>query len=467
MGIEIYSKDIIKGLLFSVFEYDGPTPIVCFPESMSDLDKINISMKTISLLMGERTYQDGEILDSIKYFGILPFPDLKVTALTYFFLLHDEDARGQAKASTISLLVQSNYSAVLYENMKDLSLYFSETADQITNKNYLQNSKELLTSLLEKIDKFVSNINAPLSSSRKFKLLFTGLDASGKTSYLRAIKQKYSELTGVKPTKGIEREENRILGRNLLEWDVGGQLKYRKNFLKQADLYLYDTNLLNYLIDVRDDTRYGEAIEFLLQILTIFRSFKQYPPIILNFHKVDPDIKEDPTLVKNIQILKQQILKITQDFTVKFFNTSIFEPYSLNKAFSEGISLMSPNRKILRGQLKWFAQEIGAESVLLINENSIIISDYSKDQITGKVSEMSAPHFQNLYRTFSDFKLLKQNRAFWHMDNEVISFYKLTLKNIVVYLLCLAEDKKNIVTKFQKLLPKFEEKISALIETYL
>ncbi|WP_457917719.1 ADP-ribosylation factor-like protein [Candidatus Lokiarchaeum ossiferum] len=441
--------------------------MVTFPEDMSEIHKINISMKTISLLMGEQIYQEGQVFDSIKYFGILPFPDLCLTGLTYFFLIHDKEARGQAKASTISILVDENHAAFLYENMKDLSIYFSETADKITHDNYLKDSKEFMVELLEKVDKFVSNVNSPISNARKLKLLFTGLDASGKTSYLRAIKQRYSELTGIKPTKGIERSQDQMLGQSLLEWDVGGQLKYRQNFLKQADLYLFDTNLLNFLIDIRDETRYVEALEFLFQILNIFRSFKQHPPIVVNFHKADPDIKEDHELTKKIELLKNRILENSKDFRVKFFNTSIFNAYSLNKSFSEGISLMSPNREILREQLKWFAQEINAQALLLINENSVILSDFSTNKVSSQVSEMSAPHFQNLFKTFSEFRLLKHNTATWQMDNDIITFYKLPLNNIDVYLLCLLRNQDTEINNINQLMPEFKNRINSLIETYL
>ena len=60
-------KGIVSGLIFSVFETVGPTPVVCFPEDMDDLSQLAIAMKSISLLMGESVYQEGEQLDSIKY----------------------------------------------------------------------------------------------------------------------------------------------------------------------------------------------------------------------------------------------------------------------------------------------------------------------------------------------------------------------------------------------------------------
>lgn len=125
----------------------------------------------------------------------------------------------------------------------------------------------------------MNKVRTPISSERNLKILFTGLDASGKTSYLRAIKQKYSELTNIKPTRGVDRYEEQILGKDLMEWDVGGQIKYRQFFLKQADLYLFDTNLLFFLVDMRDSKRFPEMYEFLVKL---FQSWK----LLISIHQL-------------------------------------------------------------------------------------------------------------------------------------------------------------------------------------
>ena len=318
-------KDIIAALIMSTFDVDGPVPKVCFPDTMDYSNQLLVAMKTISLLMGEQVYQEGKLFDSIKYFGILPFPDLDFTALTYFFLIGDESARGKAKASTISLLVNDRNASFLYENMKQLSIYLAETANSISNSPEEENYHLEMASLLEKLKAYTANINAPLTSKRKLKILFTGLDASGKTSFLKAIRQKYSELIGIKPTKGVERSEHVLLNAPLVEWDIGGQSKYRNNFLKQADFYLYDTNLLFFLIDVRDDNRFKEALEFFGQIIKIFRAFKQFPPIVINLHKVDPDVEGDSDFIERISQLKRDFIDSAKEFKLLFFNTSIFK----------------------------------------------------------------------------------------------------------------------------------------------
>ncbi|GAH45061.1 unnamed protein product, partial [marine sediment metagenome] len=112
--------NIIKSVILSIFDEEGPTPKLYWPESMDEGARLLIATKTISLLMGDVIYQDGDTIDDINYFGVLPFPDLGLKALTYFFLIADENARGNAMASTITVLIDEEKSTFFYENMKYL-----------------------------------------------------------------------------------------------------------------------------------------------------------------------------------------------------------------------------------------------------------------------------------------------------------------------------------------------------------
>jgi GTPase SAR1 family protein len=465
--IDLENQDLIKAIVYSVFDDEGPQPVAVIPKEMEYTEQLLISMKSISLLMGEQVYQEGREFDTVKYFGILPFPDLKLTGLTYFFLLYDETARGKAKAATFSILVDDTKQNFLYDQMKPLSVLMAKTAEKCMEDIKYQNSKQYLEELRKEVLTFIESTNRPIESKRVIKLVFTGLDASGKTSYLKAVKQKFSELLNIKPTKGIDRNEISLLGTSMVEWDVGGQRKYRENFLRDADLYIYDTNLLFFLIDIRDTERFEEAYQFLNEILNLLRSFKQFPPIIVNFHKVDPDIAESVEIQARVKELSDKISREGVGFKIVFFQTSIFNQYSLNKAFSEGIGLISPNREIFKSQLKWFANQVNARCVLLLNENSLILSDYSQDETIGKITEMSAPHFQILYRTFFDFKLLRQNSAIWQYETEAIVFYKWSVNDIPLYLLLVMEYNPKILELIEQYLEEFSNRTQSLIMTYL
>jgi GTPase SAR1 family protein len=455
-------------IILSVFEKEGPIPKLCVPNNISEDDRMIVAMKSISLLMGEKIYQEGSFFDSVKYFGILPFPDLELTGLTYFFLIKDENARGKAKAATISLLVEKKRSYFLYENTKQLSIMLAESAKLLAYEVVSQEEiDEIINSLEQRVNKYISEVNTPIELVRKLKVLFVGLGNSGKTSYLRAISQKFSELTEIRPTKGVERSEITVLGHQLKEWDLGGQEKYRASYIKNADLYLYDTNLLFYFVDIRDEKRFEESYEYFGKLIEIMRAFNQFPPVIINFHKMDPDLSETPELTEKVENLTKKFSELSKGFTTLFFNTSIFDAYSLNKSFSEGISSLSPNREIFAAQLQWFSSKLNAQAMLLLNENSLILSDFAVDKNTETVSALSAPHFQNLFRTFTDFKLITRNQAIWQMEDSIILFNHFILDDNSLYLLTLAKNGENIPKKFEKNFPKFKDRIKLLIETYL
>lgn len=466
---DISSKNEISStIILSVFEKEGPVPKICIPNILSEDNRMIIAMKSISLLMGEQIYQGGNFFDSVKYFGILPFPDLELTGLTYFFLIKDESARGKAKAATISLLVENKRSYFLYENTKQLSIMLAETAKLLAYESVSQEEiDEIINSLAQKVENYISEVNTPVELIRKIKVLFVGLGNSGKTSYLRAIRQKFSELTEIRPTKGVERTEINVLGHQLKEWDLGGQEKYRASYIKNADLYLYDSNLLFYFIDIRDEKRFEESFEYFGKLIDIMRAFNQFPPLIINFHKMDPDISDTPELKEKLETLEKKFTELSKGFTTRFFNTSIFEVYSLNKSFSEGINALSPNREIFAAQLQWFASKLNAQAMLLLNESSLILSDYAINKENEIVSEISAPHFQNLFRTFTDFKLITRDQAIWQMENSLVLFNHFNLDDNSLFLLTLTNNEENITQKFEKNFPKFKERIKLLIQTYL
>ena len=86
-----------------------------------------------------------------------------------------------------------------------------------------------------------------MTREAQYKVVFAGLANSGKTSILLNLKREYHGE--ILPTKGIERSEMKILGHNLVEWDLGGQTTFREGYLKRKESF-YDTNLLYFVIDI-------------------------------------------------------------------------------------------------------------------------------------------------------------------------------------------------------------------------
>jgi len=465
-------NNIIKSIVLSLFDDDGPTPKIYWPTEMDESSRLLIAMKTISLLMGDSVYQNGTSSDTVNYFGILPFPDLKLNGLTYFFLILDPMARGNAKAATITVLINEDDRVFFYENMKYLRIIIDKSASKVQLAKTLEENQKIMDDLKEELFNFTSEIKNPFLNLRQIKILMTGLDRAGKTSFLHAVKQRYSEIIKTLPTKGVARTEEKIFeeqNSKISLWDLGGQKKYRDMFIEQRKVYLYNVDLLFYFIDIQDSERLSEAIELYGTVIDSLIELEEFPPIIICLNKFDPDIKNAKDIKKNIKTVNEKIKEISERFFVKIFQTSIFDHWSLVSAYSFGLSQLSPNRELFENQLKQFAKKINSDAILLLNENGIILSNFSKSGISEKVFEISAPHFQTLYKTFKEFKLLKQDFLISSgitSESKKVIFKRIPVEKYNLYLLLFLEKELNM-DKIDKNLPKLSKNLNELIQTYI
>jgi small GTP-binding protein len=457
-----------------VFDDDGPTPKIYWPSNMDESSRLLIAMKTISLLMGDSVYQNSTSTEEVNYFGILPFPDLKLNGLTYFFLIFDPEARGNAKAATITVLINEEDRVFFYENMKYLRVIIDNAASKVQLAKSMEENEVIINELREELLEFTSEIKDPFSLKRQIKILFTGLDKVGKTSFLHATKKRYSEIIKALPTKGVARTEEKIFeeqNSTISIWDLGGQKQYREKFLEQRKIYLYNVDLLFYVIDIQDSERIAESIELFKKIIDSLIELDEFPPIVVCLNKYDPDIRKSKEIKNNLKTLRDEIIRISEKFRffVKIFETSIFDHWSLIAAYSHGLSQLSPNRELFENQLKHFSKKINSDAILLLNENGIILSNFSTTGISEKVFEISAPHFQTLYKTFKEFKLLKQDflisSGITSESNNII-FKKIPVEKYNLYLLLFMEKDLNL-EKIDKNLPKFSKNLKDLIHTYI
>ncbi|MHA1930960.1 MAG: ADP-ribosylation factor-like protein [Promethearchaeota archaeon] len=466
-------SNLIKAVVLSVFDEMGPTPKVMWPGDLEEKSGLLIAMKTISLLMGDSVYQDSQGSDiGVNYFGILPFPDLKLNGLTYFFLIPDEEARGQALAATITVLIDERDKIFFYENMKYLRIIIDKAATQIQDVKEFDDQKRIMDDIREELFEFTKELKDPFSSKRQIKIILTGLDKAGKSSFLFGIRRKYSEIIKALPTKGVERTEESIFEEQnslISLWDLGGQKKYLERFLEQSKVYLYNVDLIFFFIDIQDVERIEEALTLFRRISKTLIELDEYPPIVVCLNKFDPDLKGSKEIFKNLEIIADAVEKRSDKFLTKIFQTSIFDHWSLITAYSYGLSQLSPNRELFKNQLKQFAEKTNSDAILLLNENGIILSNFSKSEISERVFEISAPHFQTLYKTFKEFKVLKQDflvSSGIADESKKVIFKKIQVGKYSLYLLMFIEKSLGI-QKIEKNLPDFSKNLAELIHTYI
>ncbi len=502
---KLFESSVVKGLLFSAFDQFGPQPIYMFPKEVSEqeaeqlkLQNINrlsfrdymqISIKNLSMMAGDREFLDfKKELENLPYFAILPFPDFHLTSLTVFHFVKFKTSK-ESVPSSFSILVDRNRRSFLYNNLNQLKLLvfnFLLKFDKEISDGYKspEDIKPHFQNLLLNLIEIEKKPYAPVvAAATRIKVVFAGLDDSGKTSFLLSVDRKYSKLTGLKPTVGANVSSIQALGASIFLWDLGGQYSSRERYLNKSQIYLYETDLLFYFIDVRNKARFEESIDYFKKIKTALEEFKMKTPIIFILSKGDKDILDNQKTKENIKFVKSKIIEMATDGKPEIYITSIFSIFSILRAFSSGISKLSPNRELINLNLKKFSNRIGIYLSLLLNNEGLVLSDFYSSEMDmlstlqlseessdkenlRDIFEVTAPQFTLLYKIFSEFRALKQDEAIFKIADSVILFKKIQISDYDFFVLFLMDD-ENKKERINELMADFLYRTSDLFLRYI
>jgi GTPase SAR1 family protein len=309
------------------------------------------------------------------------------------------------------------------------------------------------------------------------KILFAGLDNSGKTSFLLSIDRKFSKLIGLSPTRGADVSSIEALGATIFLWDLGGQKKYHERYLNKAQIYLFEADLLFYFIDIRDKDRFKESLEYLKNMKQALAELEQDTPIIYVLSKGDSDILESKEIKSNIKNVTNMLTKLSSDGPPEIYVTSLFQIFSILRAFSSGIAKLSPNRELVEHNLQEFSSTTDASLILLLSSDGLVlaesftskalqITEIQKSEDLLNVFEVVAPQFTMLFKIFSNFKATEKDEATFKVSDSVILFKKLQVLNYDMYVLFLLdeEDKKE---KINQNLEEFLNRTQDLLIRYI
>eukprot|EP01103_Thecamoeba_quadrilineata_P001010 TRINITY_DN10893_c0_g1_i1.p1 TRINITY_DN10893_c0_g1~~TRINITY_DN10893_c0_g1_i1.p1 ORF type:complete len:179 (-),score=29.58 TRINITY_DN10893_c0_g1_i1:190-726(-) len=120
-----------------------------------------------------------------------------------------------------------------------------------------------------------------MGSSMSAKVLFIGLDGSGKTSLLTYLKQGPNDVAP-KPSVGFDTKELKYKGVNMSIFDVAGAAKVRELWKH----YYPDMDAVVWLIDASDPARFPESKQALSTALKD-ASMSRDCPILVAANKCD------------------------------------------------------------------------------------------------------------------------------------------------------------------------------------
>ncbi|TFG01178.1 MAG: hypothetical protein EU541_00210 [Promethearchaeota archaeon] len=215
---------------------------------------------------------------------------------------------------------------------------------------------------------------------KSLKLIIAGLDYAGKTSSIIALREKYNfyeKVENLKPTVKIEYSSFNFLNQwEVNIWDMGGQEKYRQIYLDKPE-YFADTNYFYYYIDIQDEKKISESINYFEELLTILKDFNYSNKIIICFHKYDPKLRRNKDILERITSVKKK-LKQNEHFEFKFFRTSIFDISTLSKAISYSLNSLI-DFSVLKLILKGLIRKFNGNYAILYTDSGVILVDFYKE----------------------------------------------------------------------------------------
>jgi len=224
------------------------------------------------------------------------------------------------------------------DRKKDLEIKIQEIKTK--NPNLEKKLKKAVT--ISSIIKSVKKLSIEDKKSAQ-KIVVVGLDNAGKTAILTKFGGKLgiTDLASIKPTKGLARKHIKTSTLDLFIWDFGGQEAFRKMYFKYPEKYFLQLDLLIYVIDVQDSERFDESFDYFSNIIDILITLEENPYILIFVHKYDPDLRNEPAILLNVEFLKDHLRNFFEhkdyDFDYEIYLTSIFSLISNEPRFSRYI----------------------------------------------------------------------------------------------------------------------------------
>ncbi len=166
-----------------------------------------------------------------------------------------------------------------------------------------------------------------MNKTNKKKLILIGLDNAGKSTILLTMRQQIGPhiFRDLQPTKGLATEKVETEDMIYHVWDFGGQEAYRQKYIERKD-YFEDTDTCIFVIDIQDNNRFDLALDYLKQILEIFKDLGENPDFSVFFHKFDPELVDSKEYQQKSSELRKKIRDIFKfhSFSVKVFHTTIY-----------------------------------------------------------------------------------------------------------------------------------------------
>jgi len=243
------------------------------------------------------------------------------------------------------------------------------------------------------------------------KFVISGLDNAGKTSILTALAKKYNfieECKQLQPTVRVAYSRTDFLGNLIHFWDMGGQVKYRNQYLKKVEYYFADVDVIYYIIDIQDKNKYDDSLAYFTSIFNYLKHINHFVPVVICFHKLDPELRENEEVKCSIEDWQEMIAEQFPDWFFLFAETSIYDIRSIVRVMSIGFNLFVKNYEAMIGLYETFRQQINGHAVILYTLGGIIISEAYAGDMT---PDMQDQVFDRVREDLKDLQNISDEQA--------------------------------------------------------
>jgi len=318
--------------------------------------------------------------------------------------------------------------------------------------------------------------------SQKMKIAFLGLDNAGKTSILVALERKFDfmdQVSQLKPTLSVDRNSFsfNFLNTQVMQFDFGGQMKYRQEYLEHKDRYLSGTDLIFYVIDVQDPLRFKESLSYFNEIADYYKKEGIKMNFIIFLHKIDPSMRTDPgkddqyrEMIHEMMGLKKALNEWLPIHDIYFFESSIYDIISLIRAFSFGMQQIFSKREILDDYLASIGKEFQTISMMIFDENGISLSEYFRSHLTDEERKKCRELFLNAQKRIADEVPNAYEFSDWISYSKRVSgvIQAFEVGYLWFYMVAIIEEPSeeeavNLLDKFEK----FKQDLSEILEGFI
>jgi GTPase SAR1 family protein len=248
------------------------------------------------------------------------------------------------------------------------------------------------------------------------KIILSGLDNAGKSSMLLALKKMYGfeeDVKQLKPTIRIDYYRRNFLSHRLNFFDMGGQSKFREAYLKRP-IYFEAVNVLIYLIDIQDEQRFTESVEYLGNVLKVLEEvgYDKKNPIYLCYSKADYELIQSNLVdyISRMKMIKDLVEKTHISFKFQYYSTSIYNLYSIIRMISDGLSQYLDGYAELKQIMEEFGTSADIKQTLLFDHTGLVICDYLRADGEGldlqnKIDGIISGHLE-FFRQLEDQNLM-------------------------------------------------------------